>query len=208
MTWQVFTSTDYSVVNGFLRFVCSPACSLIILVCILTSVIVSIWSSKGVLKATQFYLGKSHAFNNRLLYYTDNYVFGYAAGKDIRIYGQKKIIQSELTMLTRQKFRDNDHSENQAVLYFSISLLASGLLNLAAYVYVGLKALAGMFAVGNIVKYVGGILQFTSGLAAFLDGYTQLKANTKFMESYYRFLNCPTPCIPAAPRFPRAKAGR
>lgn len=191
MTLQVFTATAYSGNSGFLRFICSPACSLVILACILSSVVVSIWSSKGVLKAHQFYLGKSHAFNNRLLYYTDKYVFGYAAAKDIRIYGQKGIIHSEIDILTREKYKVNDQVENQTLGYLSASLLVSGLLNLAAYVYVGLKALAGLFAVGNIVRYVGGLLQFTGGLAAFLDGYTQLKANTKFMDSYYRFFGLP-----------------
>lgn len=159
--------------------------------CIVASVLINIWASKGVLNASRVYLNKSRAFTNHLLYYTDNYIQGYTAGKDIRIYGQRKLIYDRISSLVRRKNKDNDWCENQSIAYQGTSVLASGILNLIAYVYVAIKSLAGLFAVGNIVRYVGGIAQFTTGLGGFLDGFIQLKANTQFMEVYYEFFNLP-----------------
>ena len=190
MAWRAFASGGYSG-GGFMGFICSPLCAALVIGCVIASVLINIWASKGVLNASRVYLNKSRAFTNHILYYTENYTMGYTAGKDIRIYGQAKLIYDKITALTRRKNKDNDWCENQAIAYQGTSVLASGLLNLIAYVYVAIKALAGLFAVGNIVRYVGGIVQFTTGLGAFLDGYTQLKANTQFMEVYYQFFDLP-----------------
>jgi ATP-binding cassette subfamily B protein len=191
LSWRVFAGGAYAGPSGFLRFVCSPLCSLLVLLCVAASVALNIWSSKGVLRATRFFLDKTRSFNNRLLYYTQTYVQGYTAGKDIRIYGQKELINREMDGLIRQKYRDNDHYGTQYTLYQGASTLASGILNLVAYLFVAVKSLAGLFAVGDIVRYVGGIIQFTGGLATFLNGYTHLKANTQFMEIYYKFFDLP-----------------
>lgn len=189
MMWRAFIGGHYG--DGVLGFICSPLCAALVMGCIVASVLINIWASKGVLNASRVYLNKSRAFTNHLLYYTDNYIQGYTAGKDIRIYGQRKLIYDRISSLVRRKNKDNDWCENQSIAYQGTSVLVSGVLNLIVYVYVAIKSLAGLFAVGNIVRYVGGIVQFTTGLGGFLDGFIQLKANTQFMEVYYEFFNLP-----------------
>ena len=191
LAYKAFVTTANAANGGIIHFICSPICSIIIIGCIILSIVINIWASKGVLSATKIYLDKSRNFTNKLLFYTQQYVMGYAAAKDIRIYNQVKLIQNELNSLVDKKNKDNDRCENQAIAYQGGSLAVIGLLNLLVYVYVAVKALAGLFSIGNIVRYIGGILQFTAGLSDFLDGYTQLKANTKFMDSYHEFFALP-----------------
>ena len=190
VAYQVFTATDTSL-SGLVGIVCAPWSAIIVIGCMVGSVLANIWANKGVFYATRMYLGKSRAFTNRLLYYTADYVHGYAAGKDIRLYGQKKIIGRELFSMVRQKNKDNDYCENQSIGYQGIGILASGFLTVLVYLYVVIKSFAGLFRVGDIVRYVGGIMQFASGLTVFLDSYTQLKANTQFMDVYYQLFNLP-----------------
>lgn len=59
------------------------------------------------------------------------------------------------------------------------------------YFYVGLKAMTGVFAVGSIVKYSGGVLQFANAFSDTMDAFSQLRANSKYLRDYFRFIDLP-----------------
>lgn len=66
-----------------------------------------------------------------------------------------------------------------------VSVLLSGL----TYLFVGLRALAGVFSVGSVVQYVGAIGQFTTGLIGLSSAVTELRKRSRFYEYYFAVLD-------------------
>ncbi len=192
ITWQAFQPGDYSGDSAVLRFACSPASGIIILAIILIGVLTHMWSGKGVLKAGRTFTQKTRAFNSKIIYICQDYLLGYQAGKDVRVYKQIDMIGNELQTMTDNKNAINKDFSNSTIFYTSLNHLSGGVLNGAVYLYIGLKALAGLFDVGLVVRYIGGVFQFSKGLNDLLGAYAELKANLPMLQSYYEFFDLPS----------------
>jgi ATP-binding cassette subfamily B protein len=59
------------------------------------------------------------------------------------------------------------------------------------YVFVGFKALAGVFSIGSVVKYVGAIYLFTSGLSQLIRSTSDIWMNAEYVQLYTDFLDTP-----------------
>lgn len=65
------------------------------------------------------------------------------------------------------------------------------LLSTTIYLFVGLKALVGLFGVGTVVKYIGSITQFTSGFTGFMTDLVTLRSNNEALNIYFEFIDLP-----------------
>lgn len=192
LTWEVFITTGYSGSGYIMSFVCSPISSILVLFFIVISVIIYMWSGKGTIKASHSYSKKTRSFNSKIIYLCQQYLFSYQAGKDVRVYNQINMISNELLNMTEQKNKVNLEYTNQVVYYTSFNFISSGILSAIIYLYVGIKALSGLFSIGLVVRYIGGVFQFSQGLNNFLGAYSELKANVPLMQSYYDFFDLPS----------------
>ena len=77
--------------------------------------------------------------------------------------------------------------------YNGLGSLAGFAMNLTIYLTVGMRALAGLFPVGSIVQYVGGIGQFVSGFTTFAAQITLLNSNAEALELILRYLGMGEP---------------
>ncbi len=130
--------------------------------------------------------------NNRVFdYYLNHYLDSHRAGKDIRLYRQDRVITDEIDSVGNKNSRivgDMNRSIYRAMCRIGA---ANFLLVLYTYMYVGLKALSGIFAVGSIVKYSGGVLQFATAFSDMMDAFSQLRANSKYLSDYFAFADLP-----------------
>ena len=158
---------------------------LLLLAMFLLAPYLSILGGKVWRKASQ-----ENSWRNRFHgFYFYSMIQGGGTAKDIRMYGQKKIIQrqlegyDELRVFTPYARYDAKLS----TLGTAVSCLCNGMV----YLYAALKALSGAFGVGDIVLYAGAITQFGSGLSSALCAAGQLINNNPFLDKVFQFLDIP-----------------
>lgn len=191
LTYSVFTLTSNNADNAFLSFIASPVSSIILLLMIATSVLFSMFNNATVSKKIFMMMNGFIPFNRIFDYYVDKYIGSYHAGKDIRIYNQKNLIVKESMSL----FGDVEKSLNDISKvhrhYGNLISIFSICISSLVYIYVGLKALSGLFGVGSIVKYVGSINEFIKGFSSFMNNLTTLRTNNQYLQVYFDFIDLP-----------------
>ena len=115
----------------------------------------------------------------------------YNAGKDIRLYNQKALIEKELDFHLGKIFDVSKIIPEFNTRFWCIESVLQVLVTLVTYLFVGLKALTGAFGVGNIVLYTGAVTQFGENLSSFLYFLTEIRRNSEYLNWYFEFLDLP-----------------
>ena len=125
-------------------------------------------------------------------YYIDDYLDDNKAGKDVRIYNQGNLILDASREMVRnyivlwKEIVKHDYGANEHNQYVKI------ILNGFVYIVVILKVLAGAFDVGVMVEYVSLVSAFASAVAYFTGTVIRLRANNRYLEKVYEFLDLPS----------------
>ncbi len=126
---------------------------------------------------------------NSFFDYYDNYVKAGKAGKDIRIYNQKSAL-----MKIAQHWADvapwHEFFRYEGKLG-GLSAAANALTGGCVYLLISLRALAGMYGIGNVVQYVGAVTGFVNSLTAFINEWTKLMTNSRYLALFYEYLDLP-----------------
>lgn len=177
--------------TSFLRLLTSPWFSVIVCGFILFNVFLGMVSKTALTRKTQAVFTDGADFNRVYEYYIDNYLLDYKNGKDIRIYDQESVIQSEYSGLLEQVKKLIGRIYRSQLFLSTITTVTGVVLNFIIYLYIGLKALFGAFAAGNIVQYIGSITRFSSGMAGFAAQLVTLRENTFALQTYFQFMELP-----------------
>ncbi len=59
------------------------------------------------------------------------------------------------------------------------------------FLYVGIKAWAGAFGVGEVTQYVGALLALTNGISLLVESLGLMRNNAEFLDTTYEFLDIP-----------------
>ncbi len=207
LTFTLFLPGLYPETSGLLAFVLSPWASVLLIAFIFANVWVNMYANAAVTRKMYTIMNGMIPFNRVFGYYMGNYISTYHAGKDIRIYHQEALIASETGRLFTD-FRSvaNRLSRNQ-IRFSTITSVSAVVISTLIYLFVGLKALAGLFGVGMILQYVSSISEFTNGFTGFMGELSRLRTNNEAMNVYFEFMSIPagmdegTP-IPAGNRPP------
>lgn len=126
---------------------------------------------------------------NTFLMYYFKYVMPGAAGKDIRIYEQqpaiKGIMKYWIDSIPWNRYFDYEGKLGAA------SAGANALIGGFVYLFIGLRALAGMYAIGSVVQYVGAINSLVNSLGVFIQNCAALRANSRYLRQFYEFADQP-----------------
>lgn len=126
--------------------------------------------------------------NRKFFYYSNNFLSGYEKGKDVRLFNMKDLIAEESEKMlqnanrfgqTMKKVKWRAELVNQP-----ISTLTGGLV----YLFLGMRAIAGVISIGNVVSYAGSILQFIDSFSGFLTSLSALRFNNQYLEELNGFL--------------------
>lgn len=176
-------------------FFCSPWATLILAALILGNIFVSLWTvSQSTKKVFDAYAGLV-PLNQVYTYYLENYIDTYHSGKDIRLYRQGRLIRKEMDHLLETGKTPMKKLKGIEFKYNGLGALAAFIMNLFIYLTVGLRALAGLFPVGNIIQYIGGISQFITGFTTLSGQLTLLGANVEAMDLIMQYLGRKSPQI-------------
>lgn len=151
-----------------------------------------IWANKRNATKSYDFLGHLSKRNRIYDYYLDHYLDSHKAGKDIRLYRQDRLILDEIDTVG-EKNGDIVDDMNAAVFHNNCLIVGANFgLTFYTYFYVGLKAMTGVFAVGSILKYCGGVLQFATAFSAMMDAMSQLQANGRYLRDYFAYMDLPS----------------
>lgn len=175
LTFSLFTSS-------------SPLATVILIAGILVNVFISMFTTSAQTKKMYTIMNGIIPFNRIFSYYIANYISAYHAGKDIRIYNQSELIKSESMALFDDVYITLNKLSRNQIKYSMLVTLTTSILSMIIYLFVGLQALAGAFAVGYIVQYIGSINSFTSGFTGIMTQITSLRSNNEALKVYFDFM--------------------
>jgi ATP-binding cassette subfamily B protein len=188
LVFNLFTIRKNHTYKGFVAIINSPLLSIFLIVVILAATFFTMFCNTTISKKQFEIFHKCIPFNRLFLYYMFEYIDGYKAGKDIRIYNQKELIENETMSFMDKGNKLMNTVSNIQGGFSSINAAISSFLSGIVYIFVGLKALIGIFSVGSLVKYAGSINQFTSGFSQFMTSFTSLRMNNQYLKLYFDFL--------------------
>ena len=191
LTVGLFFTTGYSGNNFLLQIISSPVGSILLIVLLLLGIIVEIYTNSTVTKKLYKIMEGFVSFNRIFDYYLNNYISTYHAGKDIRLYNQKALIDSESTALFGEANNTFHKLTKNEIKYSSISTVASVVILGMIYLFVGLRALAGLFAVGNILLYINSINRFIDGINGCVNQFVDLRMNQQALKAYFEYMDIP-----------------
>lgn len=191
MTLSLFFSSSRIEVTSFLTFVDSIWAALLLLVFIVINIGISMYASAAVTKKMYKIMNGMIPFNRIFGYYMGNYISTYHAGKDIRIYHQSDLISSELGCLFTDVGTVTGRLARNQTKFSVMTSVSTVVISMLIYLFVGLKALAGVFAVGMVLQYVSSINEFTNGFTGFMRVVSKLRANNEALAAYFQFVDMP-----------------
>ena len=126
---------------------------------------------------------------NRILAFYYERIQDYNAGKEIRLYNQRKIFNEEVGGFIQSLKGLFKKIESMNTKYSGIDAFISSLLGGMVYIFVGLKAISGSISAGSIVQYTGSINQFMAGSTEILTSINNIINNNQYLQLYIDFLN-------------------
>ena len=127
-------------------------------------------------------------FTNNLFMYYYRYVRVEGAGKDIRIFGQQAAVSKLMRERCYDWFRSQSRMQSETA---GLTAAANALVSGCTYLLIGLRALAGLYGVGQVAQYAGAVNAFSAELSTLISRLALLWENTPYLDELHRFLDLP-----------------
>lgn len=132
---------------------------------------------------------KNNANANNAAHYYDKYINAEEAAKDIRLYNQggalTRIFAGRANVPAWHRFFDFDGWLEGV----SAGMLA--VIGGAVYLVIGLRALYGMYLIGDVTRYVGAVTTLAVALGELVSSLGSLYNNNSFIKPMLEFLDLP-----------------
>lgn len=129
-------------------------------------------------------------YNRTFMFYGYELYNNIKRAKDVRIYGQEKLADSQMQKMEEHNRRDDVYL-NKMSGYKGMMYLARGLGNALCYLFVVAKASLGAFGVGNIVQYVGAFTELVQNMGMLIWSYLENEKYCEHLEKLYEYLDIP-----------------
>ncbi len=126
--------------------------------------------------------------HNRRSRYFFNFLSAYKEGKDIRVYHMQDMIMDglresnenyERNMGILRRWTNRYVALNQSLLFF---------LQMGSYLYVGLKAIAGLISVGSVLQYVAAFWQLCRNISDMMGVYVNVEIQSRYLSLFEDFI--------------------
>lgn len=132
---------------------------------------------------------RENAKSNTSAWYYSKYLEADEAAKDIRLYGQQPALMRifEQAFNTRAWFRFFRFMGRENGLSSAMQAAVSG----GTYLLIGLRAMAGMYEIGDVLRYVGAIAALSAALGSLISDWAQLMNNAEYVKPLLDYLSMP-----------------
>jgi ATP-binding cassette subfamily B protein len=168
-------------------FIESPLAAVLLLLSLFIPVIVRSASTGRVARAEKD-LTEANTHNNVVFHYYAPYLRIDKAGKDIRIFAQQPYLFSLMFRPLTWFWKFSRVMSETSGLSAAANALVGGL----AYLLIGLRALAGMYSIGQVTQYVGAVTAFAGSLTGLISAVLAIQENNVFLSLLYEYLDLPS----------------
>lgn len=138
-------------------------------------------------KQSQMNFERNVAYNRRFGYFF-GFLSRYKEGKDIRVYQMQDMIMDSL------RESNESYEKNQGLLlrwtnrYMTLNQLLLFFLQFGSYLYVGLKAIAGLISVGSVLQYVAAFWQFCKNISDIMGISVTVEIQSRYLSLFEDFM--------------------
>lgn len=138
-------------------------------------------------KQSQMNFDRNIEFNRRFRYFF-SFLSRYKEGKDIRVYRMQDMIMEGL------RESNENYERNMGILrrwvnrYMTLNQSLLFLLQMGSYLYVGLKAIAGLISVGSVLQYVAAFWQLCRNISDMMGVYVNVGIQSKYLSLFEDFM--------------------
>ena len=183
LTFSIFRTAADRELTGFLAFVNSPYCNVLLVGILLVHVALSMHFSKEVMRKSMKAV-EGLAESNVFLQVMFN-----MHGEDITIFNLKKFMMKEHER--RVKAPWIMEMDRIGVHYTVIDAVRELFPGLAVFLVTAAKAFLGVFGIGNFILYRGTVERFVNAFSGVAKGVASLRENNECLLELYRFLDLP-----------------
>lgn len=192
ISYNAFAASS-AIGNGNTGIVNSVWFSLLLIAGILLCIAFTVKNSRTV-KRKEFELYQEGAkINGYIAYYNYEYLQDDQAGKDVRIFDQRKLIVDEVSAKGRLPWLrvvNGKYRLNQT--YLSINSALSALIGGFIYILIGLKALVGTVSMGSVTQSYAAVFKLVSAAGKLSVSLSEIRSNNNYLELLYEFLDLPS----------------
>ncbi|WP_079915051.1 ABC transporter ATP-binding protein [Paenibacillus sp. 32352] len=167
--------------------------SLVLIVGIVVCIALTVKNSRTA-KKKEFELFQDGAkINGYIAYYNYFYLEDDQAGKDVRIFDQRKLIIEEVLSKGRLPWLNivnGTYSLNQK--YLSLNSAISALIGGFIYIFIGLKALSGTISLGSVTQSYAAIFKLVGAVGSLSVSLSKIRSNNNYLELLYEFVDLPS----------------
>ena len=109
-------------------------------------------------------------------------------GKDIRIFKMHDLIEKKGEAARDEIENVQKKSISDGLKVSVFSLLSQNMFIVAAYLFVGIKAIYGMISIGDMTKYIGAITLLQGEISSLFSILIELNTHNTYLESYSEFM--------------------
>ena len=125
---------------------------------------------------------------NRYFGYWFNLIFDYSIGKYIRLYKMQKLMTKRVQETNDKLEAEGNAWINKSLKISMVPIFSQGFMQLASYVFVGLKAVFGLITTGKCIMYVSSYTKLVESITGISDNFVQLKMESRYLSFFYDYM--------------------
>jgi len=122
-------------------------------------------------------------------YYQKTFINNYRSNKDVRIFNIKDSI---MTTLEKSLAWYKGKWMNAGRMTNAISDAVAVLFSVLAFLIIGLRAINGMYDIGEVTRYVGAIAAFSASVVGIVNIISDLYQNAPYLAMLYDYIDLPS----------------
>ena len=125
---------------------------------------------------------------NRYFGYWFNLIFDYSIGKYIRLYKMQKLMTKRVQETNDKLEAEGNAWINKSLKISVVPIFSQGFMQLASYVFVGLKAVFGLITTGKCIMYVSSYTKLVESITGISDNFVSLKMESRYLSFFYDYM--------------------
>ena len=125
---------------------------------------------------------------NRYFGYWLNLIFDYSIGKYIRLYKMQKLMTKRVQETNDKLEEEGNAWINKDLKVAIVPVLSQCFMQLASYIYVGLKAVFGLISTGKCIMYVASYTKLVESITGISGNFVNLKMQSRYLSFFYDYM--------------------
>ena len=125
---------------------------------------------------------------NRYFGYWFSLIFDYSIGKYIRLYKMQKLMTKRVQETNDKLEAEGNAWINKSLKISMVPIVSQAFMQLASYVFVGLKAVFGLITTGKCIMYVSSYTKLVESITGISDNFVSLKMESRYLSFFYDYM--------------------